>query len=52
MEHGFRPLGEEEWRKAREIARNFLAAGAEAIKVRMEIPSPPTWEEVAALLPT
>ena len=52
MEHGFRPLGEEEWRKAHEIACNFLAAGAEAIKVRMEIPSQPTWEKVAALLLT
>ena len=52
MEHGFRPLGEEEWERAHRIAREFLGKGAEAIKVRMVIPSPPKWERVAALLPT
>lgn len=52
IEHGFRPLGEEEWQKARRIAREFLGKGAESIGVRMVFPSPPTWDRVAALLPT
>lgn len=52
MEHGFRPLGKEEWQKAYQIAHEFLSEGAKCIKVRMAVPSAPSWEAVVALLPT
>jgi len=50
MEHGFRPLGDEEWQKARQIAHGFLSEAAESIKLSVVIPSPPSWQAVAELL--
>ncbi len=52
MEHGFRPLGQEDWQRAWALARRFIAEGTAAIGEELSDPRPPAWEVVEALFPS